>query len=651
MFIQALAAKSLETIRLTEMLSVSPDDEGAREALLKHLSDLRESAGELGLAHLEAAVAEGISRLEQDAFGPSSLVVVRVLAWRYESLAAMPSQSGTHQVVSEQTPPAAKVSLRGRRVLVAEAESEVRWFYVGALREAGARVVEARDGVHALELARADAPDLVLGAVEMPRLDGLGLCAALRREPAFDGVPVVLLSKRGSAEEILNRVSRALEPLVRLEQWLESDLEASGDLEELGVSGLLRAVRRLRPNATMVLQDPWSLFDLELSEGQVVGVTRTAIDGIVTEGVAAFPQLVGMSSGRFVVAQSSPSDRGEGRESLDAAFAEATHRLGVLLSTMAAHVDCRVELDQDALATYLRHSPIAVQRLITRLVAGEPPNALWESGAGSRGLVDAVLVTLARQGAIRDVRVPAREDAGRVLEPSARAGRELLVSEIEQDSGPVADPVERENIRAQLAIAMHHEPANLAADASHQVWRLNPNARTAGGERGSGFGMEMQTTPRLLGFAFLVLLSATVALLLWRQARPGPAPAGSSPVAAVTRPVDGDAEDEPATEAPVPALPADVFAFSGRLREEVDPSLGVTDGQGVLELRGSGEVSVEVDGVERGALPVTLVLGAGRHAVRYRSGPRSIDRFYYVRSGATRDVNVLTQAGGLVDAR
>lgn len=633
------------------MLSVSPDDEGAREALSKHLSDLRESARDLGLVHLEAAVAEAMSRLEQDAFGPGSLVVVRVLAWRYETLAAMPSQSGTHRMVSERTPRAAKVSLRGRRVLVAEAVAELRWFYVGVLREAGARVVEARDGVHALELTRANVPDLVLGAVEMPRLDGLGLCAALRREPAFDGVPVVLLSKRGSAEEILNRVSRALEPLDRLEQWLESDLEASGDLEELGVSGLLRAARRLRPNATMVLQDPWSLFDLELSEGHVVAVTRTAIDGIVTEGVAAFPPLVGMSSGRFVVAENSPSDRGEERESLDAAFAEATDRLGALLSTMATHVDCRVELDQAALATYVRHSPIAVQRLITRLVAGEPPNALWESGAGSRGLVDAVLVTLARQGAIRDVRVPAREDARGPVEPTHRARRELLVSDIEQDSGPVGDPVERENIRAQLAIAMHREPANLAPGASHRVWRLNPNARTAGGERGSGFGMEMQTTPRLLGFAFLVMLSATVALLLWRQATPGPAPASSSPVATVAGPADGDAAGEPHAEVPVAALPADVPAFSGRLREEVDPTLGVTEGQGVLELRGPGDVSVEVDGVDRGALPVTLVLDAGRHAVRYRSALRSTDRFYYVRSGATRDVNVLTQAGGLVDPR
>jgi two-component system chemotaxis response regulator CheY len=647
-----LAAKSLETVRLTETLSVSPEDDEARGALWEHLSHLRESARELGLVHLEAAVAEAMSRLEQDTFGPASLVVVGVLAWRYETLAAMPNQSGTHRVVGEETPPAPKVSLRGRRVLVAEGEAEVRWSYVGALREAGARVVEARDGVHALELTRDAVPDLILGAVEMPRLDGLGLCDALRREPAFDGVPVVLLSKPVAAQEVLDRISRALGPLVRLEQWLASDLEATGDLEELGVSGLIRAVRRLRPNATMVLQDPWSLFDLELREGHIVGVTRTAVDGVVTEGVAAFPQLVGMSSGRFVVAESPPIVRGAERESLDAPFAQATHRLGVLLSTMAAHVDCRVDLDQDALATYVRHSPIAVQRLVTRLVAGEPPNALWESGAGSRGLVDAVLVTLARQGAIKDVRVPGLEaEAGQAMERSRLPRRELITSENQQDSKSVADSVERENIRAQLAVAMHREPANLAPSASHPIWRLTPNVRSTGGERGSGFVAEMQTMPRILGFAFVVLLCATVGLILWRQVTRGPTPTGSSPVRPAAATTPAELEGERHARAPVPAPRTGVSAFSGKLRNEVDPSLGVTEGQGVLELNGPGDVRVEVDGVDRGALPVTLVLAAGTHAARYRGAVRSTYRFYYVRSGATRGVRIFTQAGGLVDVR
>jgi CheY-like chemotaxis protein len=652
-----LAAKALETVRLTEALSISPGDEAVQEELGAHLSDLRGSAHELGLVHLEAAVAEAMSRLKKDSFGPGALVVVRVLAWRYETLAAMPSQSGTHRVVQEDAPPPAKVSLRGRRVLVADAEAEVRWSYVGVLREAGARVIEARDGIHALELARGDAPDLVLSAMEMPRLDGLGLCAALRREPALDGIAVILLSGRASAPEVLRRVSRGLEPVTQLEEWLKRDFEASGDLEELGVSGLLRAVRRHRPNATMVLQDPWSLFDLELREGCIVAASRTAIDGAVTRDADAFPPLVGMSSGRFVVAESPGGNREEERPSLDAAFAEATRRLGLFLGMIAKHSDCRVDLDQEVLETYVRHSPIAVQRLIARLVAGEPPNALWESGAGSRGLVDAVLVTLARQGAIRDVYAPTESGGeGPSVEFASRLGpdTEVTDAEFQRSSPPMPEPVERENIRAELSVAMHREPANQGPPWAYPIWRLTPSAAAAGVETDSGFTMELQSRPRLLGLAFVTLWVATVGFLLWGQLTRLAAPEDVR--VGVPAPLQAPAADpvapaQPAAQ-PAPAPPITGLAtFSGRLRPLVDSSLGVADGEGVLELVGQPQVSVTVDGVERGTLPLRLVLEEGVHAVRYRVGTKRIDRFYYVKSGSTRGTRVITRAGALIDAR
>jgi hypothetical protein len=438
-------------------------------------------------------------------------------------------------------------------------------------------------------------------------------------------------------------VSRVLEPLARLEESLNSDREARGDIEELGVSALLRATKRLRPNASIVLQDPWSLFELELLEGRIVGATRTAIDGAVTQGAAAFAGMVGMSSGRYVVAELAEPRVTEDRESLDAAFANVSLRLGVLMSAIAAHPDCRVELDQDVLGTYVRHSPIGIRRLIERLVAGEAPHVLWESGGGSRSLVDAVLVTLARQGAIRDVTLPAPA-------PDAQPSDELNEPEIQQDSRSVADPLERENVRAQSAVAMHREPANHVLTSAHPAWRPNVAAGAGSAESSSGFGMEVQTTPRLLGLAFAILLAATVGVLIWRQVVPAGPPAGSPAVASVS----GEAArgDEQAGPITVPASGSlDLSAFAGSLRAGVDTSFEVTKGQGVLELLGPRDVSVEVDGVDRGTLPMSLVLDQGTHAVRYRAGANSTYRFYYVKSGATRASSIVTRPGGFVDAR
>ena len=56
------------------------------------------------------------------------------------------------------------------------------------------RLVDAPDGVEALAVARAERPDLILCDLRMPRLDGPGLCLALRADPALKDVPVIILT-------------------------------------------------------------------------------------------------------------------------------------------------------------------------------------------------------------------------------------------------------------------------------------------------------------------------------------------------------------------------------------------------------------------------------------------------------------------------
>jgi len=642
--------------------------------LLEHLADLRQSAAELGFPHLETALAEALNRLQHEAFGPAAIVGMRVLAWRYEALAAMPAESGTHPAVREDG--GAEPSLRGRRVLVADDEAEVRWSYVAVLRAASARVIEASDGAHALALAREHTPDVILADIVMPRLDGLGLCAAIRREPLLDGVPVVLLSwhddflhrmrelraeaqgylrKETPPREILRSVSRVLAPMVDLEAGLRSERDVTGELGELGVSSILRAVRRFRPSAKIIIQDPWSLFDLLIDEGKLVAITRTAIDGAITRGAPALPALVGMSSGRFVVARGTSREAPAERASLDADFESASRHLGTILNRMADHPYCRIEFDEDVLATYARHSPFRIEGLIARLAAGEAPETLRTSGAASRTHMDALLVTLARQGAIRDVTVAAPAEVHAAGEgPFPNLSDELNESEKEPDSAPVTDAVERENIRAHSAVAMHREPANRVSWAIEPIWRFSASAGGAPSAEGSsGFETEVQATPRLFGLAYLVMIGVTVVFLIWNQilvtpsdmAKRGPAPTRSQRMEAPAP------ESLPSPEPSSSSSSLGLYAFSGTLRAGVDPSLVVADGQGVLELSGSSEVGIEVDGVERGRLPIRLVLAEGTHVVRYRNEAGYTDRFYFVKSGATRSLHVVTRPGGLVDPR
>ncbi|SFV00066.1 PAS domain S-box-containing protein [Methylobacterium sp. 174MFSha1.1] len=86
------------------------------------------------------------------------------------------------------------------RVLLADDNGDMRAYVRRLLGDAGHAVEAVADGQAALAAARRRAPDLVLSDVMMPGLDGFGLLAALRADPALRGIPVILLSARAGEE-------------------------------------------------------------------------------------------------------------------------------------------------------------------------------------------------------------------------------------------------------------------------------------------------------------------------------------------------------------------------------------------------------------------------------------------------------------------
>nr|HEX4315922.1 response regulator [Kofleriaceae bacterium] len=70
------------------------------------------------------------------------------------------------------------------------------------LEDEGYQVISAHDGAEALQLAREHHPDLVITDVEMPKLDGYGVCKALKADPALAHVPVLICSSLGEAADL-----------------------------------------------------------------------------------------------------------------------------------------------------------------------------------------------------------------------------------------------------------------------------------------------------------------------------------------------------------------------------------------------------------------------------------------------------------------
>lgn len=98
-------------------------------------------------------------------------------------------------------------------VLVVEDHAEVRAYirrHLETAREGSPttyRVLEAADGEAGLALAKAYLPDIVLSDVMMPKLDGLGLCRALKADPETDFIPVILLTAKAAPEDRLEGLS------------------------------------------------------------------------------------------------------------------------------------------------------------------------------------------------------------------------------------------------------------------------------------------------------------------------------------------------------------------------------------------------------------------------------------------------------------
>ncbi len=89
---------------------------------------------------------------------------------------------------------------QGERILLADDNADMREYIRRLLADKGYAVEPVPDGEAALAAARRQRPDLVLSDVMMPGLDGFGLLAALRRDPALGKLPIILLSARAGEE-------------------------------------------------------------------------------------------------------------------------------------------------------------------------------------------------------------------------------------------------------------------------------------------------------------------------------------------------------------------------------------------------------------------------------------------------------------------
>ncbi len=84
-----------------------------------------------------------------------------------------------------------------RRVLVVEDNDDWRAIMALFLTRLGYNVVQATNGIEAIEKATSELPDLILMDLKLPKLSGLEATAHIKENPATTDIPVVLCTAFG----------------------------------------------------------------------------------------------------------------------------------------------------------------------------------------------------------------------------------------------------------------------------------------------------------------------------------------------------------------------------------------------------------------------------------------------------------------------
>ena len=76
-------------------------------------------------------------------------------------------------------------------------------------------ILEAGDGLEALERLRANHVGLVLSDINMPNMDGIELLTQIRANAAWKSIPVVMITTEGSQEKVMQALQLGASGYVR----------------------------------------------------------------------------------------------------------------------------------------------------------------------------------------------------------------------------------------------------------------------------------------------------------------------------------------------------------------------------------------------------------------------------------------------------
>lgn len=95
------------------------------------------------------------------------------------------------------------IDLSEYKILVVDDEEDSREFIGTVLTDADAQILEAKDGVEALEIARKDRPDLITLDITMPNKTGAEVYEEMRGDDDLRDIPVCIVSGQPELRKLI----------------------------------------------------------------------------------------------------------------------------------------------------------------------------------------------------------------------------------------------------------------------------------------------------------------------------------------------------------------------------------------------------------------------------------------------------------------
>jgi two-component system, chemotaxis family, chemotaxis protein CheY len=103
-------------------------------------------------------------------------------------------------------------------VLIVDDSAAIRKILQRMLRQAGldlGNILEAGDGIEALEKLNGQSVGLILSDINMPNMDGIQLLSILKSNPKYKRVPVIMITTEGGEAKVMEAVQLGASGYVR----------------------------------------------------------------------------------------------------------------------------------------------------------------------------------------------------------------------------------------------------------------------------------------------------------------------------------------------------------------------------------------------------------------------------------------------------